>query len=147
MGWKAATGWKDLGEGHRFTILDALRHSTYAKLQEGKHIHVMVTSPFFAVLDLALPIAIFYAHHAVCCHVPGHYVTNGPAPRMEWLRHNQSQGRLMIIAGLMARGPMGRRCMWLCVFRSAALRQFMTRPGCDETVGLHMAASNSGKAS
>ena len=128
------------------THLDALRHSTYAKLQESKRIHVVVTSPLFAILDLALPLAILYAHHAVCCHVPGHYVTDGPAPRMEWLRQLQSQGRLMVIAGL-PRGPMGRRCIWLCVFRSAALRQIMTKPGCDGTIGLHMAPSSGYKTS
>ena len=94
----------------------------------------MEGTSFFAVLDLALPIAVLYAHHSVCCHVPGHYVTDRPAPRMEWFRQLQSQGRLMIIAGL-PRGPMGRRCMWLCVFRSAALRQIMTKPGGDEQLG------------
>ena len=86
--------------------------------------------------------AVLYAHHVVCCHVPGHYVTSGPAPRMEWLRLLQNQGRLLVIAGLPA-GPMGRRCIWLCIFRSAALRQLMTKPGCDSTINWHIAANTS----
>ena len=119
------------------THCNALLHSTYAHLQERSRIHVIVTSPFFAVLDLALPLAILYAHHAVCCHVPGHYVTDGPSPRMEWLRGLQRQERLVVIAGLPV-GPMGRRCIWLCIFRTRELRQLMVKPGSAGSIGLHI---------
>ena len=122
------------------THLNALLHSTYAKLQEKARIHVIVTSPFFAILDLALPLAVLYAHHVVCCHVPGHYVTDGPSPRMEWLRGLLRQERLMIIAGLPV-GPMGRRCIWLCIFRTKELRQLMVKPGSAGSIGLHIGES------
>ena len=114
--------------------LNALLHSTYAHLQEKERIHVIVSSPYSVVLDLALPLAVLYAHHAVCCHVPGHYVTSGPEPRMTWLRQLQHQQRLIIIEGLPA-GPVARRCMWLCIFRTPELRSLMTKPGSAASVG------------
>ena len=107
--------------------LNALQPSTYSRVQYDQPIQAVVMSPFFTVLDLALPLAVHFAEQVVCCHVPGHYVTNAPAGRLHWLRHLQSQDRLMIIVGL-PRGPTGRRCMWLIIFKYPQLRDRLVRP-------------------
>jgi hypothetical protein len=119
--------------------MDALQPSTYCELQREHALDAVVMSPFFTVLDLALPLAVLFAERVVCCHVPGHYVTNAPPARMTWLKGLQSEGRLMLIVGL-PRGPTGRRCMWLIIFATWELRHRMTRPHARGTVGLHLAA-------
>ena len=78
-----------------------------------------------------LPLLVAAAKFVVCVHVPGHYVSSGLEPRYAFLRELQRQGRLAVLFG-MPRGPMGWRCAWLVVFRSAALKARLLRPGwCD----------------
>ena len=120
--------------------MNALQPSTYAALQEGQQLDAVVMSPFFTVLDLALPLAVHHAEQVVCCHVPGHYVTNAPRARMDWLGQLQAEERLMLIVGL-PRGPTGRRCMWLIIFKTKRLRDRMTRPHARGTMGLHLATA------
>ena len=109
-------------------------------MQEDQQLDAVVMSPFFTVLDLALPLAVQHAQRVVCCHVPGHYVTNAPRARMDWLTQLQAEERLMLIVGL-PRGPTGRRCMWLIIFRTKRLRDRMTRPHARGTMGLHLATA------
>jgi hypothetical protein len=121
--------------------LDALQPGTYRTLQDELRIDAVVMSPFFTVLDLALPLAVHFAEQVVCCHVPGHYVTNAPTARMTWLKQLQAEGRLMLIVGL-PRGPTGRRCMWLIIFKNKQHRDRMTRPHARSTLGLHLAVDS-----
>lgn len=108
--------------------LDALQPSTYHTIinKQGP-ISAIVMSSLFALLDLALPIAERHATDVVCAHVPGHYLTDGPDARFRWLRRFQQQGRLHLILGL-PRGPMGRRCLWLIIFASSAVKRRLLRP-------------------
>jgi hypothetical protein len=73
------------------------------------------------------------AQVVACVHVPGHYLSSG-VPRYAYLRKLEQEGRLVILFGL-PRAATGRRCAWLLVFRSAALKQRLLRPGL-RTVGL-----------
>jgi hypothetical protein len=121
--------------------LDALQPSSYETMQLDQELDAVVMSPFFTVLDVALPLAVRVARRVVCCHVPGHYVTNAPRARMDWLSKLQAEERLVLIVGL-PRGPTGRRCMWLIIFRTRLLRDRMTRPHARGTMGLHLAAES-----
>jgi hypothetical protein len=116
--------------------LDALQPETYSRIarQHGP-ISAIVTSCWFALLDLALPLAVHAASDIVCAHVPGHYLTNGPEARFSWLSQLRHQGRLHLILGL-PRGLMGRRCLWLVVFKDAATRRRLLRPDFDTEQGL-----------
>ncbi len=87
---------------------------------------VIVTSPWFAVLDLALPLAVEAAQVAACIHVPGHYMASGLGPRYAYLRQLQHCNRLVVLLGLPC-GPMGWRCTWIVVFNYAALRAKLLR--------------------
>ena len=106
---------------------DALQPAFYRRrLREGS-VDAIVTSPWFAMLDLALPLAVMAASTMVCAHVPGHYITDATEPRNTWLRKLKASGRLHFVWGL-PKGPMGRRCAWMIVFASAQLRNKLIRP-------------------
>jgi hypothetical protein len=63
---------------------------------------LVVCSPWFSVLDVALPLAVAASRSVVCMHVPGHYVASGLEPRYTYLRELQRQGRA------------GWLCCWVC---------------------------------
>eukprot|EP00877_Chromochloris_zofingiensis_P006429 jgi/Chrzof1/2039/UNPLg00695.t1 len=104
---------------------DALQPAFYRQHQP----QIIVSSPWFAVLDIAIPLAVHFASICVCMHVPGHYISNAHCARQQWLRALFIQDRVHVIMGL-PRGPSGRRCAWLIIFASAALKQRMLRPLC-----------------
>jgi hypothetical protein len=65
---------------------------------------VIVTSPWFSVLDIALPVIVESATVVACIHVPGHFLASGLGPRYAYLRRLQQCGRLVVLFGL----PRGR---------------------------------------
>ncbi len=101
----------------------------------GAPFDAVVTSPWFSVLDVALPLLVDAARVVACVHVPGHYLSSGPLPRFAYLQSLQRQGRLLILYGL-PRGPTGWRCAWLVVFRSAAIKRALLLPGFRRLPGL-----------
>ena len=106
---------------------DALQPGFYSAMRARLgRLDALVFSSWFTFLDLALPLAASAADVVACAHVPGHWLTDAPPPRQAWLRSLQSAGRLAIVTGL-PRGPMGRRCLWVCVFKTAQLRKRMLR--------------------
>ena len=118
----------DINSAHAAdTHEDALQPSFYHKLLQDGPIDAIVMSPWFAMLDLALPLAVLAASVVVCAHVPGHYFTNATGPRHQWLGNLVNSGRVQFIWGL-PRGPMGRRCAWLIVFASTELRKKLVKP-------------------
>jgi transposase InsO family protein len=110
------------------THLDALQPGTWRQWQvEWGCIDAVVTSPWFTLLDLALPLAMAYAEMVVCCHVPGHFLTDAHPARAAWLARLHRQGRMHVVMGL-PRGVMGRRCLWLLIFASRELKAAMLKP-------------------
>ena len=87
---------------------------------------VIVTSPPFAVLDIAAPLVAAAAAVLACIHVPGHWFASATRPRQQWLHDLQQQGRLHILMGL-ERGPLGRKCAFLLVFATADMKRQMLR--------------------
>jgi hypothetical protein len=106
---------------------DALQPTFYTCISQTRTIDAVVTSPWFTVLDLALPLAVHYTRTLVCMHVPGHYVTDAHPIRASYLQSLMRQDRLHILWNL-PKGPMGRRCGWLIIFATAALRDVLVRP-------------------
>ncbi|GFR48887.1 hypothetical protein Agub_g12071 [Astrephomene gubernaculifera] len=105
---------------------DALQPGTYREAMKVYSYEAIVASPWFAVLDVALPLATRFAP-VVAFHVPGHYVTDATAARTKYLAKLQEEGRLALLLGL-PRGPMGRRCVWVCVFATREWRERMLKP-------------------
>ncbi|GIM13919.1 hypothetical protein Vretimale_16977, partial [Volvox reticuliferus] len=102
---------------------DALQPDFYRRVLELWPYDAIVCSPLFALLDLALPLAVLFAP-VVAMHVPGHFVTDAHDARRRYLKGLAKEGRLSLIMGL-PRGRMGRRCMWIVVFASRSLRDKM----------------------
>ena len=86
----------------------------------------VVTSPHFQFLDIAIPLAAAYTDSVACFHIPSHYYASATDQRWKYLSSLDKQGRLETIMHL-PYGPLGRRCMWLCVFASAAERTRLLR--------------------
>ena len=123
----------------------------WAKLTTGAR--AVVSSPWFEVLDLVLPQAVATGLDVVCLHVPGGYLAYGSSARQELLRGLAEQGRVLVVQGLPRIGTL-RCCAWLCIFRSALMRDRMVKQDCSvgwlrmarrETTGVE-AARESGRA-
>ena len=87
----------------------------------------VVTSPFFACLDVAVPLLITY--FPVCfIHVPCTWVFSATPQRQAYIAQLVEEGRVQIITNL-ARGSAGAwRCCWFCVFDTEDTRRnVMTR--------------------
>ena len=87
---------------------------------------VVVTSPVFSLLDIAVPRLLELTTVVTCIHVPSHYLTNMPAPRYQLLTGMVQQGRLVAL-GLRAMGPVGRRCAWLVIFADATWKEALLK--------------------
>ncbi len=105
---------------------DALQPHFYRSLRKAAPLDTIVMSPWFAFLDLAIPLAALAAEKCVCVHVPGHYFTNGFPARFRWLQSWADSDRLHFIWGL-PRGPAGMRCGWLMFFRTPEIKREMVR--------------------
>lgn len=116
--------------------LDAQQPSSYRQIRSLYGLDAVATSPPFALLDLVLPLAVHFAGQLVCCHVPSRYVSGAPPARASWLEQLREDGRLLLTAGP-PRGPAGRRCTWLIIFRSRALRSALLHPGWEHTLGFY----------
>ena len=122
---------------------DALSQAVVQAIDYRK-VDVVICSPWYAVLDLAIPLLMGSNAKAFFLHVPSHYLTNMPQPRRQFMAGLLDQGR---VEAHMCReiGPLGRRCTWLLIFRSAywrtvMMKRYLNRPMQDgEPVGLPLA--------
>jgi hypothetical protein len=120
---------------------DALLHATYVAWKSARMLDAVVTSPHFAFLDLALPLAVGMVQRVACIHCPGHYFFDATPQRIIYFRLLEAQGRLHIILHL-PHGPIGRRCIWICVFRTRRDRDLLLRapPNTSSSWGLQFCA-------
>lgn len=109
------------------THCDALQPTFYRQVARRIGLDAIVTSPWFAVLDLALPLAVMAARSVACIHVPGHFVTDAHPRRRAYLRALMHEGRVHMHF-LDKKGPMGRRCLWLLVFADRATKARLLSP-------------------
>ena len=94
----------------------------------------MVTSPWFELLDLVIPLMVRERPEVVCIHVPYGYVTAAPEARHKYLRGLAEDGRLFLLAGLERYATL-RSCAWLCVFKDWQTRDMMVRVDMESEVG------------
>ena len=107
---------------------DALQPSLYRRLKAKGLCDAIVTSPWFKMADLAAPLAAEFCDRLACLHLPGTFIVDAPEARAVWLAQLKAEGRLFTVLSLPP-GPVGHRCIWLCVFKNRALRDAMVRPG------------------
>ncbi len=124
-GYKVLTN--DINQQHDTDLhADALQPGLYQQILRRGEIDVIILSPWFMFLDVALPLAVLSATACVCAHIPGHYLTNGVLARLKYLKEYMLAGCVHIILGL-DRGPMGMRCAWLVIFASKETKDRMLR--------------------
>jgi hypothetical protein len=104
---------------------DPLQPGLYRRVQDVWPYDAIVTAPWFAALDLALPLASAFAP-IVAMLVSARHVTDAPEARQACLRALSAAGRLALILGV-PRGVKGRRDVWLVVFASRELRSQLLR--------------------
>ena len=107
--------------------MDALQPDTYSKLLKHTAYNVIVTSPLFAVLDLALPLMAATTSVGTFCSVPGNWITNTTRFRAAWFRQLLREQRLHFVAAMQI-PPNGFRNCWVCIFASAASKLQVLRP-------------------
>jgi len=106
---------------------NALQPELYRRVQaEHGSLDVIVMSPWFRLLDIALPLAVISTSVAVMCHVPGHYLSDSHPARVRLFSEWRTAGRLHVLLGLPT-SLMGRRCAWLVVFRDESARDQLLR--------------------
>ncbi len=84
-------------------------------------IDCIVSSPDFRFMDLALPVTVAAAKHAVCIHAPGEYVPNAPLARQHVINRWKAAGLWYEIMDL-PKGPRGWGCYWIVICKSLESR-------------------------
>jgi hypothetical protein len=112
-------------DGHE----DPCQPVTYRKLKEAGQLGAVIMAPWPRLIDLVLPLACMFAEAAVCCHIPGMYITCPATPRAVWLKSLHEHGRVLHILGL-PREPSSTEGsgLWLCIFPSREARDQAIRP-------------------
>ena len=87
----------------------------------GRQFDYIACSPWFAMLDLFFPLFCMACGVACFVHVPGHYYTDATPYRKSLFESLARAGRLVVLSGLPV-GPLGRRCLWLCVFKDSSVK-------------------------
>ena len=84
--------------------------------QFGQPFDAIITSPWFSVLDLAIPILLRHAKYFVAVHVPAYYVTNAHDRRVKYIKRLIRDGRVHIVGNLPL-AVIGWKCIWLMIFK------------------------------
>ncbi|KAK3284418.1 hypothetical protein CYMTET_7919 [Cymbomonas tetramitiformis] len=126
--WNPQLGWSE--------ARDALQPGNY-RIWKEKYggCDAVVTSPWFAALDIAFPLAVMASRVVACVHVPSYYLTDMTESRAACFRRLSQSGRLHVI-GHLEHGPIGRRCMWVLVFKNPLVRAKMLQGGEGEGIGM-----------
>ncbi|KAK3235002.1 hypothetical protein CYMTET_54770 [Cymbomonas tetramitiformis] len=89
--------------------------------------NVVVTSPSFRVLDIALPL-LTAERELTCAHVPLQYVFDAHPARRSWLWRLAAAKRMSILVLCKQKGPLGRRNVWLIIADTANTLQGRLKP-------------------
>ncbi|KAK3249588.1 hypothetical protein CYMTET_40991 [Cymbomonas tetramitiformis] len=126
--WNPQLGWSE--------ARDALQPGNYRIWKEKYGVcDAVVTSPWFAALDIAFPLAVMASRVVACVHVPSYYLTDMTESRAAYFRRLSQSGRLHVI-GHLEHGPIGRRCMWVLVFKNPLVRAKMLQGKEGEGIGM-----------
>jgi hypothetical protein len=76
----------------------------------------IVTSPWFAMNDIAIPLMMKHCKYFLAVHVPSYYICNAPAPRMQFIKKLTKEKRLFIISDMPRDNPTRMSCLWMVIF-------------------------------
>tara|TARA_Y100000816_G_C26073050_1_gene564630 strand:- start:822 stop:1484 length:663 start_codon:yes stop_codon:yes gene_type:complete len=93
---------------------NALDNSFYE--QFGQPFDAIITSPWFSVLDIAIPIMLKHVKYFIAVHVPAYYITNAHDHRIRYLKRFIKNKQIYIVGNL-PHAVIGWRCVWLIIFK------------------------------
>jgi hypothetical protein len=96
---------------------DAAQPKFYRDMAKKGLTSFFITSPWFPILDIVLPLMVLFAKHAAFVHVPGYYISTAPRARLAFFNRLSYEQRIHFIYGL-PRGPQGFGCVWICIFKN-----------------------------
>jgi hypothetical protein len=110
--------------------LDALQPSSYRTIasKEPGSMSLIVSSPWFSLMDLAAPLAVMQAGSLACLHVSSSYLGSPVEPRAQWAASLARQGRLHVVKGVEANRSLKRKCAWLVIAKTPELLKQLLRP-------------------
>ena len=110
--------------------LDALQPSSYRTIAEEEpgSMSLIVSSPWFSMMDLAGPLAVIQADSLVCLHVSSSYLGSPVEPRAQWANSLAQQGRLHVVKGVETNRSLKRKCAWLVIAKTPELLKQLLRP-------------------
>lgn len=95
---------------------DATQPGTYEEFTKGGAcLDVVISNPWYALLDVLLPLAVRHARTMTCMRVPGNYLSAAPKPRLDWLTWCQSVYHVVWLRGLECERT-GQPSLWLMIF-------------------------------
>ena len=98
---------------------DLMENSLNDKLYiENGPFDVIITSPWFVMLDVAIPFMLKYCKYFLACHVPSYYVLNPPEPRLAYLKKLSREKRIFVISSMTKDNPTRQSCIWLIILKS-----------------------------
>ena len=94
--------------------MDVATYSGYKQRPEG--LKVIISSPDFRLVDIAVALAVQAVELFACIHVPGDYLSNAHPARLQFFMHLRAKKRIILIQNL-PKGPIGRSCQWIVIFQ------------------------------
>jgi hypothetical protein len=124
-GLPVVTNWGGARSAPTSHQYDTLQLEGWDSLRrQGVCLDVVISSPWFVLLDLALPVAVLCAETVVCMRVPWNYLHEAPQARKCWLGRLHKEGRVVWLRGLLPTAS-GRSHTWLLVFKNGVVRRRM----------------------
>jgi hypothetical protein len=125
----------DINPGSPARQADALDLQTYTSQQASKNgslnavgINVIILSPDFRFVDLAVVLAVRAVNQVACIHVPANYIASGHQARINYFNDLRAQGRLLQIQCL-PKGPTGFSNQWIVVFQNGIDKRHLLHTG------------------
>ena len=97
---------------------NALDENFYTQFHEP--FDAIITSPWFSILDLAIPQMLKHVKYFVAVHVPAYYLTNAHESRTAYLKRLVRDGRVHV-EGNLPHAVIGWKCVWLVIFKHRQL--------------------------
>ena len=101
---------------------DALQPRTWVRWASRWTADAVVTSPYFAFLDLLVPLMLLFVP-VLIVHVPSTWLFSATPQRRRWLQEQYTAGRLHIVSNLPRGAPGPWRCCWAIFTQSSELLQ------------------------
>lgn len=93
---------------------NALDNKLYNEIGQ---VDAIITSPWFVMLDIAIPLMLKHCKSFLAIHCPSYYMTNAPNPRLKFIKKLAKENRVISISSMTRNNPTRMSCIWLVIFK------------------------------